>query len=148
MAGTRNTTKGGCVLVIDDDSSALNFIAMILRKEGFDTVTAESGYAGFTVLERRAQEFDGDVRVMAIICDWKMPGWDGLKVLSEIRNRSTAHIPFILISGAVTREELENAAKNKADAVVLKPVNKDILVSKLKDIVEKSADKVAKKPES
>jgi CheY-like chemotaxis protein len=64
-----------------------------------------------------------------------MQGWDGLKLMNEVRSRNFGNIAIILMSGAVTREQLEVAAKNKADGILIKPLSKDVLLAKVADVV-------------
>jgi CheY-like chemotaxis protein len=40
--------------------------------------------AAFVALEKQPVENQG-VFLKGIVCDWKMPGWDGLKLLAELK---------------------------------------------------------------
>lgn len=131
--------NNGTILVVDDDPAALNYLAALLRKEGFGILLADSGYNAFTQLEKRARAQDSQTELAAIICDWKMPGWDGLKLRTELLNTPYRDVPFLLMSGAVTRGELEAAARRGLTGVVLKPVNRDILVRKLRELIANRA---------
>src|SRR3990167_1884563 len=99
------------ILVVDDEKSAVDFISRILKSEGFEVVTASSGYLAFNLLNRRCDTL-GDPRISLMICDWSMEGWDGIRLLHEIRRAAWADFPKILISGKVTQKELELAARN------------------------------------
>lgn len=123
------------ILVIDDDRAVLNTVSLVLGRAGYRVVTADSGQSGFAILERNAHSNDGDILFSLIIIDWKMPGWDGLKVLSEIQTRAYKDVPVILMSGAVTREQLLNTAAKLATSVLLKPLDKETLLAKVGEII-------------
>src|ERR1700704_296148 len=96
----------------------------LLEPEGYEVLTAESGYAAFSMMGNRLQAL-GEPKVHLIITDWKMAGWDGIRLLGEIRvNPRYKDIAVVLMSGAVTREELVQAATNRADSVLVKPLKK------------------------
>ncbi|MCC7442154.1 MAG: response regulator [Bdellovibrionales bacterium] len=122
------------VLVVDDDPSALKFVSTLLKKEGITTAESDNGYAAFTYLNKQL-ETSGEIGVAGVISDWKMPGWDGLKLLAELRGHPVLNaIPFILVSGAVTRPELENAARQGANGLLLKPFDHEKLLTKVKEL--------------
>jgi CheY-like chemotaxis protein len=123
------------ILVIDDEKAVLQAVQLILSRAGYKVLTAESGSTGFQILERRAQTNPSDMPVSLVIVDWKMPGWDGLRVLSEIRRQPYKDLPIILMSGAVTREQLLSTAAKNATSVLLKPIDKDVLLTKVADLI-------------
>jgi len=82
------------ILVVEDDDTMRDFIVEILGSVGFTNLTtALDGIEAWREFEQGAQ-FD------LVICDWIMPGMDGLEVLKNIRD-SRAAIPFILVTVAI-----------------------------------------------
>ena len=68
------------VLVVDDERSMREFLAICLRREGYEVSVAESGV--------RALEWVNGHDVDVIVTDLKMPGdLDGLGLLRGIRER-------------------------------------------------------------
>ncbi len=67
------------VLVVDDENSVRNMITVLLQKEQFDASGASSGEEALRLLGERP--FD------LVLCDVRMPGMDGLQVLSTIRSQ-------------------------------------------------------------
>lgn len=100
------------VLYIDDDPSLLELVKEWLEMDDeFIIETAESGAVG---LERlRSSSFD------AVICDYQMPGMDGIEVLSSIR-RMWAALPFILFTGKGREEVVIEALNQGADGYLQK----------------------------
>ena len=132
---SKSNSPNVTILVIDDEKAVLSAVSMILGRAGYEVITNEAGYAGFTMLEKRAAANRDNPQIALVIVDWKMPGWDGLRVLTEIRSRPYKAIPIILMSGAVTREQLLGAAAKTATAVLLKPLDKDVLLAKVKELI-------------
>ena len=85
------------VLYVDDEPSLLDIGKLFLERLGDFTVTIASGVLeAINILQ--SESFD------AIISDYQMPEVDGIKFLSEVRERY-GEIPFVLYTG-VDREEI------------------------------------------
>ncbi len=80
-----------------------------------------------------------DPRIAAIISDWMMPGGDGMRLLAALRLGRFCNVPFVLISGAVTRERLDAAIKGGADGVLLKPFGLDALRRRVQEAIQRRA---------
>ena len=65
------------VLIIDDEVDICAVWSMILEMEGMTVVTAANGAEGVA----KAKSYSPDV----VICDFMMPGMDGLEVCAAIR---------------------------------------------------------------
>ncbi len=75
------------VVFIDDEAGLCSSFRLLARRAGLEAVT-------FTD-PRDAIEYLGDHDVAVIVCDYRMPELDGLKVLAQLR----APVPFYLASG-------------------------------------------------
>ena len=118
------------VLIVDDEPSVLAYLGVLLKPLGVQVLTSASGYSALGLLENQVKG-TGVLTVDLVITDWRMKGWDGIRLLTEIRARPYGKIPIILMSGAVTKEQLEIAAKNKADGILLKPIVEADLCAKI-----------------
>ena len=82
------------ILVVEDDDTMRDFIVEVLGSVGFTNLTtALDGTEAW-------RKFDQGERFDLVICDWIMPGLDGLEVLKNNRD-SRAAIPFILVTVAI-----------------------------------------------
>jgi two-component system response regulator CpxR len=79
------------ILIVDDELSITEVLAMVMKAEGFDVETATNGEEGLQQLER--SHFD------VVLLDLMMPVMDGLEMLSRMRKRNpTADTPVVLMS--------------------------------------------------
>ncbi len=65
------------ILVVDDEPAIRDTMRMILEYEGHEVLVAASGQEGLAVAERESPDL--------VFLDIKMPGADGLEVLSRLR---------------------------------------------------------------
>ena len=124
-----NSTNLHKILVVEDNLDMTLFIESILKKE-YDVVTAENGKIGLEMAQ--GNNFD------LILSDIMMPEMDGLEFSKQIKsNFSTSHIPIILLT-AKSKDlyELEGYLTG-ADDYVNKPFDANILLLKIKNILQK-----------
>jgi CheY-like chemotaxis protein len=82
------------VLVVDDDKSVRESMAMLLTAAGYDVSTARHGFDALLQLRRMQPDL--------IISDLNMPEMSGFEFLSVVRRRFP-QIPVIAMSGAYER---------------------------------------------
>lgn len=122
------------LLIVDDEPSVLKLCSGILAPLSYQVLTAPSGYAAYSLLNGRYQGL-GQVAVDLVLTDWKMEGWDGIRLLGEIRSSPFRDLPVLLMSGAVTRSDLLEASKQRNVGIYLKPIQKDSLISKVEEVL-------------
>lgn len=110
------------VLLIDDDQHFLMALpAVFTRSPCVITVdTASSAEQALRLIQ--ANEYD------TIVSDFRMPGLNGIEFLKECK-AVRPDIPIILLTGYGTLELEEKAFEEGAYAVILKPVDVDVLLS-------------------
>ncbi|MFH0787755.1 MAG: response regulator [Pseudomonadota bacterium] len=118
--------KGKKVLLVDDEVDFTASLRKVLSRRGFEVETASDG---LTALARIAKEpFD------AIVLDVKMPGMDGIQVLSEIK-RMALDTRVILLTGHLSLTDEEKGLKEGAFAYLFKPFP----ILKLVSLIEAAA---------
>ena len=65
------------VLIVDDEKNYPLILSAVLKEEGFETVTANSGH--------EALEIMGTTEIDLVLTDMKMPLMDGLELLENIK---------------------------------------------------------------
>jgi two-component system, NtrC family, nitrogen regulation response regulator NtrX len=109
------------VLIVDDEPGVRSSLMGVLRDEGYDVETAESGEVCLDKAGRRA--FD------VIVLDIWLPGMDGLATLTRLRERQV-DAQVVVISGHGNIESAVRAIKMGAFDFVEKPLSleKTVLV--------------------
>ena len=120
------------VLIVDDDPALLEALpeALRLRMGGVTVETAESAAAA---LDRMAaRDYD------AILADIKMPGMDGLALLSEIRRRQP-DTPILMITGHGDYDLAVRALRGGAYDFIQKPIDREHVVASLHEAIRAHA---------
>ena len=131
------------MLLVDDEKAILSLLSDYLQTKGVRAVLAGNGAEAYRVLEERAH--GGGPAFFAVVSDWMMPVMDGLGLLDRVRSGEFCGLPFVLMSGAVSREVLLGAVKRDPDAVVLKPFNIDLLWAKIQEAAKSRERRVREK---
>jgi two-component system, NtrC family, response regulator HydG len=108
------------VLVVDDDRRMVRTICDILRIKGYQ---AEPAYTGEEAVEK-VKTWGPD----CVLMDIKMPGMDGVKALNIIKSLMPG-LPVVLMSAYATDEQIEEAKRQGAYAVLTKPVDLQLVLS-------------------
>ena len=116
------------ILVVDDEKSMRDFLSIMLKKEGYEVVTAENG--GDALKTVQGEIFD------LVISDVKMPELDGIDVLKAVKEVSPETV-VIMITAFATTETAVEAMKLGAYDYIIKPFK----VDELKLIIKKALEK-------
>ena len=121
----------GRVLVVDDEASMRDFLAICLRRAGHEVGQAASGAAAVTALAARP--------VDVVVTDLRMPGaLDGLGLLREVRARHPA-TEVILVTAFATADTALAAMKQGAYDYLTKPFKVDEINAVIDRALEKRA---------
>jgi formate/nitrite transporter len=104
------------MLVIDDEEVVLESCRKIFSAEGFSVVTTSSPQEGLRLIK--------DSKFEVVLCDWKMPGFDGMDVVEEINTRAPDSA-VVMISGFPSVGRATEAMKRGAMDYVPKPFTPD-----------------------
>lgn len=104
------------ILCIEDDPGMRMSVRLMLEYEGYEVDEAVDGKEGVN----QALKIKPDL----IVCDIRMPGMDGFETLTELRkHKSTAHIPFVFLTGEDPRTHLRKGMNLGANDFILKPID-------------------------
>lgn len=127
MSKENNSARSlGRILVVDDEPEPLRAHVRVLRHEGYDVVTADTGTAALEAI--RQGGFD------VILSDIFLPGMNGIELL-RLAHEQDADVPVVLITGAPAIETAVQALDHGAYKYLLKPVGADRLV----EVIHKAA---------
>jgi len=115
------------ILVVDDEEHIRFLYSEELTEEGYDVITADSGYKLLEKIEEEKPDL--------VVLDIKMVDYNGLDLLQDIRNQY-ADLPVILCTAYDTfKEDMKSIA---ADAYVIKSFDLTELKSKIAGILKES----------
>jgi two-component system response regulator PilR (NtrC family) len=100
------------ILVIDDEKGMRDFLAIMLRKEGFQVQLAEDGRTAIQLISNNV--FD------IVISDIRLPDIDGIEILKHCK-RVSPETDFILITAYASTETAVEAVKMGAADYIYKP---------------------------
>ncbi len=106
------------VLVIDDEKTTLSMFQLFLKSHGYVVFTAETGAQGLEIFDQERPDL--------VITDIRMPGMDGMQVLSRIKEMSPG-TEVIIITGYGDSDLTVQAMKLNATDFLHKPIGKDAL---------------------
>src|SRR6476620_10311731 len=98
-APPKTTQAPARVLVVDDERSMRELLSIVLRRDGYDVLSAEDGAAAVELLKLE--------RVDILITDIRMPQMNGVDLLREAKRIAPDIISFFLTDSATTETAVE-----------------------------------------
>ena len=123
-ATARSTSR---VLVVDDERSIRELLSIVLQREGYDVLLAETGVSAIQMLERESVDL--------LISDIKMPDMSGVDVLRAAK-RVDQDILAIMITAFASTDTAVEAMRLGACDYLSKPFDVDLLRMKVREKVE------------
>ena len=111
------------VLVIDDDFIFREFVRGVLRKHGFDVLTAATGPVGLDLLNFAGR----DIRI--VLLDYNMPGFNGAETLQQVR-RQNPSIKVVAVT-VFKPQEVAQSYREGVDGYIEKPIEARELIRML-----------------
>jgi two-component system nitrogen regulation response regulator NtrX len=115
------------ILVVDDEPAIRDTMRMILEYDGYEVIVAGSGPEGLATVEKEGPDL--------VFLDIKMPGLDGLEVLSRLRGLYEA-LPVVIISAHGTTATALEAGRLGAFRFIEKPLSKDYVLDAVREGLE------------
>lgn len=119
------------LMLVDDEERFLQTTSKMIRKKGYDVITAVSGE---DCLEKLAREL-----VHVVILDVKMPGMDGVETLKKIKQQYP-RIEVIMLTGHATADSAVEGLKSGATDYLQKPTSIEDLVAKAEQAFARHLD--------
>jgi PAS domain S-box-containing protein len=119
---SENDTSKVSILVVDDAPADLNLLTLMLTKQGYTVLSAQSGSLALSVAQAEPPDL--------ILLDLTMPEMDGYAVCEQLKDdERTRNVPVIVISARGELEEKVKAFSLGAVDYVTKPFRaKEVLV--------------------
>ncbi|MEO1065300.1 MAG: response regulator transcription factor [Actinomycetota bacterium] len=126
MTATTNDTA--TVLVVDDEDSIVDALALGLRREGFRVHVAQDGAEALDLFETTQPDL--------ILLDVMLPKMSGIDVCRELRKRSK--VPIIMVSAKGSEIDTVVGLEVGADDYVTKPYRLRELVARMRAVLRRS----------
>lgn len=112
------------VLIVDDDETVLNLLEILVRRDGFEVLLAETAESALQKLSRRPH---------AVLLDLVLPGSSGLEVLKQLRSLPPPVPAVVVVTGHDPGHAMvKEAAKDpNVKDFHFKPINQDKLLAQL-----------------
>ena len=120
--------SGKKVLVVDDEIHIVHVVAIKLRNNGYEVISAENGAEGF----ERAREEKPDI----IVTDFQMPVMTGLELVEKLGQcEATRDIPVIMLTARGFAIEDEQKKDLQISEFISKPFSPKELLRSIEDIL-------------
>ncbi|WP_305970015.1 MULTISPECIES: PP2C family protein-serine/threonine phosphatase [unclassified Mameliella] len=104
------------VLVVDDRRAQLKMVETMVRRWGYEVMTADSGHRALEIVRNTPPDL--------ILSDWMMPGMTGLEFCRHFRALSqNGYGYFILLTSKSEKGDIAKGLDAGADDFLTKPVN-------------------------
>ena len=118
------------VLVIEDEESFIEALAVGLKREGFLVTVARDGMEGLDMFDR--------VRPDLILLDLWLPKKSGIDVCRELRTRS--RVPIIMVTAKSSEIDTVVGLEVGADDYVTKPFRLRELVARMRAVLRRTGE--------
>jgi DNA-binding response OmpR family regulator len=115
------------VLVVDDEADFLATYERLLRRQGYDVLTAKSRAAGLAALAGEPLHL--------VISDLRLPDGDGLDVVRAARD-AREPAPVLVVTGYPSDETRRAALAAGATTLLAKPFAAAVLLAAIRSIVD------------
>ncbi len=118
------------ILVVDDEPSITDLLAMALRYEGFAVAVANAG--------RPALQAMGDFRPHLVVLDVMLPDLDGFEVMARLRSQGS-RTPVLFLTARDATEDKVRGLTLGGDDYLTKPFSLEELVARMNAILRRAA---------
>ena len=120
------------VLYVEDDETLAKTVERMLEMEGHECDRASTG--------REAVQLGKTNKYDVILLDIMLPDFDGYEVVHQLHENGV-RTPFLIQSGLVERDNARAGAGFGVENYLIKPFNRDELISRLDQAVSRAAKK-------
>lgn len=116
------------ILIVDDEKIIRQLLRSTLEREGYNTVTVESGDDALKILESQ--------HINAVMSDIQMEGMSGLDLLKVIKSKYDG-VPVMMITGHANKYSKSDLNTAGADEYIIKPFKNFEILKAVQNILAK-----------
>ena len=117
------------ILVAEDDKHARKLLETVLKREGYEVLTAQDGEEVLTTLERQ--------HVDLILLDIMMPKMDGYEVARQLRG-ANFNLPILMVSAKQLPEDKKKGFIVGTDDYMTKPIDVEEMLLRVRALLRRS----------
>jgi len=130
---SRGSSNPGRILIAEDSEITREYLVMVLRGKGYDTVSVQNGKLALDLL------LDPEADARLLVTDIQMPELDGYTLIKTVRNADgialDPRIPIIALTAYSLDEDTDSIIEMGADRIVKKPVKNESLLTAVRELV-------------
>ena len=113
------------ILIVDDNEQITKMLTTFLELKEHKCTVANDGKEGLDIIKESRHD--------VVLLDLAMPEFDGYAVIEDLEKNDMLknHKIIVFTASTITEEELEGLVKRGVSSYILKPIDIDILHSKL-----------------
>ena len=118
------------ILIVDDNEQITKMLTTFLELNDHECTVANDGSEGLKLIKENVHD--------VILLDLAMPEFDGYSVIKDLEDNNLLkeHKIIVFTASTITQDELDGLVKRGVSAYILKPIDIDVLHSKLKEIAQ------------
>ncbi len=125
---TQPSGNGEKLLLVDDEADIRKVTEMVLRKSGYELITAGDGAEALAIYAQRGHE------ISAVLTDLMMPLMDGFALIRALR-RLNPRVRIIASTGHCEDARREELKSRGVEAVMSKPYNTASLLKTIHEVI-------------
>jgi len=127
------------VLIVDDHLDVVKMVGLLLQKEGFEIVAAQTGEQALS--KARAEKPD------VVILDIMIPAMDGYETCRRLRaDPVAAHLPILMFTAKMTPQDKVAGFQAGTDDYLTKPIHPSELLARVEAVMLRAARRATKEP--
>ena len=117
------------ILIAEDDADLRKIFQTVLKKEGYEVITADDGLMAIRYLQKEYVDL--------IISDIMMPNMDGFQLIRSLRDAGQK-TPILLITAREGFDDMRKGFSLGTDDYMIKPVNMNELILRVEALIRRS----------
>jgi len=116
------------ILIVEDEPKNSKLLEIMLKPEGYRTVTASSGEEALAMVVEKSPDL--------ILLDVMMPGMNGYEVAAKLKaNSATSNVPIIILSALDDRSSMLAGLSAGAEDFIAKPIDRAELWVRVRNLL-------------
>ncbi len=113
------------ILIIDDNEQITKMLTTFLELKEHKCTVANDGKEGLAIIKENRHD--------VVLLDLAMPEFDGFAVIKDLEenNMLKDHKVIVFTASTITEEELDELVNRGVSSYILKPIDIDLLLSKI-----------------